>query len=605
MFRSVFRSLNLLSPVEKTKLGVLASVRASTNVLDLLGIALVGLLGSIALALPVELPILGKIEATNSNLLIVLLLITLLFSFKSVLGVVLAKRTYSSLASIESRLSGKLISTMLARNYDDLKEESVGEIEWATLRSTQIAFTVVLGKAIELVAEILLAAGILVLMLITDWRTALIVTLYFSLILLAFYLYTRHVLSNAGELYGESSVGFSDELKDVIRAFKEISVAEAMPFFTDRLSKMRQDVAVANSKNSYLAAIPRLIVETGLILGTLLFVGFHAYSASASTEWVNLGVFLFASLRMMSALLPIQRGISSLRYESGLATAAQKLLEKLTEMDFAPSVATKNPGTTARPVEALFETPSGLAVELTDVSFSYPNSQKHSISGVSLAIERGSTVALIGPSGAGKTTLLELMVGLREPNSGTVSIEGLRPVALRQASPGAIALVPQKPGLISGTIAENVALGVPRDLLDEDRVLEVLAQANLLDFVEMLPEGIHSPLDKHLDSLSGGQTQRLGLARSLYTRPKFLALDEPTSALDPETEDVVAQNLTNLQRSITIVMIAHRLSTVKTADVIFVVDEGKIVAKGSLAKLVASNPRVRSYVALLDVSDAG
>lgn len=605
MFRAVSRSWRLLSHTERFKLSLLAALRATTNVLDLLGITLVGLLGSIALAVPVSLPLLGQIQSSNSNLLVVLALITILFTSKSVFGVLLAKQTYSSLASIESRHSAKLLQKILSRNYDDLKEESAGEIEWATLRSTQIAFSVVLGKAMDLTAEIVLAIGILTLMLFTDWQIALMVTLYFCLILLAFFLYTRNVLIAAGSIYSNSSVGFSTELADVIRTFKEISVAQAMPFFTDRLAQKRKSVAIAYSKDSYLAAIPRLIVETGLILGALLFVGFHAYLETASAEWVNLGVFLFASLRMMSALLPIQRGLSSLRYESGLATSAQALLEKYSSDDSPMKNGAEKLSAMSRSRNKASEKDSGLAVEIRNISFSHPNSEQKSLSGISLSIQRGKTVALIGPSGAGKTTLLELMVGLREPDSGSILIEGQKPRLFRQTNPGKIALVPQKPGLVSGSIAENVALGVRRDLLDEERVLEVLRQANLLDFVSALPNGIHSELDKHLDSMSGGQTQRLGLARSLYTAPELLALDEPTSALDPETEDVVASNLANLRNTTTLVMIAHRLSTVKNADEIFVLNQGKIVASGNLAELMLESPLVRSYVSLLEVEEKG
>lgn len=599
MFRAISRSWKLLSVSEKGKLKFLTFLRVIANTLDLAGIALIGLLGSIALEIEISIPLLGPIATNNQSLVVVLLIIVLLFTSKSLLGVLLAKATYGALARIESQHSASLIREMLAADPDDLKEGSKGEIEWATLRSTQIAFTVVLGKAIELIAETCLALSILFLLVLTDWPSALIATVYFSSILLAFYLYTRHVLTSAGSAYGKSSVGFSDELSDIIHSFKEISVAQVMPYFTNRLSEMREDVSASNAKNAYLAAIPRLIVETGLILGALIFLGFHVVSSTGSADWAELGVFLFASLRMMSALLPIQRAISSLRYDNELASAAQSLIEKYalqTTFDRTP-----DPRQNSRfaPVDFSSVPSGGLGIAVDQVNFSYPNASVHSVRNVTLAIEPGMSVAFIGPSGAGKSTLLELIVGLREPDSGCVLIGGSSPRDFRNSNPGSIAIVPQKPGLVRGSIAENVALGVPRGLIDENRVHEVLVQANLHDFILAMPAGINSALDKHLDSLSGGQAQRLGLARSLYTRPRLLALDEPTSALDPETEHVVAQNLERLKHSTTTITVAHRLSTVKTADCVYVIDAGEIVARGSFEKLIAQNDRVRSYVAFL------
>jgi ATP-binding cassette subfamily C protein len=176
-----------------------------------------------------------------------------------------------------------------------------------------------------------------------------------------------------------------------------------------------------------------------------------------------------------------------------------------------------------------------LSVEVHGLSYRYPGSQSAALDEVSLRIPAGSFAAIIGPSGAGKTTLAELLIGLGSGDSGTVELDGFNPRALRLAAPGLVSYVPQKPGLVSGTIADNVALGIRREAIDRDRVRAVLEQAQLLGFVESLPEGIDTSVGKQSDAFSGGQVQRIGWARALYVAPRLLVLDEATSGLDAAT----------------------------------------------------------------------
>ncbi len=224
---------------------------------------------------------------------------------------------------------------------------------------------------------------------------------------------------------------------------------------------------------------------------------------------------------------------------------------------------------------------------------------------MSLTIEPGSFVALVGPSGAGKSTLAEVILGLALPTSGTVRIGGADPLALRAGSPGAVSYVPQRPGMVAGTIAENVALGIETDEIDRDRVHEVLRFAHLEDFVSSLPDGIDTSVGEQTDAFSGGQIQRIGLARALYVQPRLLVLDEATSALDAGTESVISESLQRLRGATTLVVIAHRLSTVQHADVVFVIEEGEIAASGDFPTVRRTVPMVADYVKLMSFDDAG
>jgi ATP-binding cassette subfamily C protein len=166
-----------------------------------------------------------------------------------------------------------------------------------------------------------------------------------------------------------------------------------------------------------------------------------------------------------------------------------------------------------------------------------------------------------------------------------------------------MAYVPQRPGLVSGTLVENIALGLPKDAIDYDRVASALQKARLEEFVSELPDGVHTRLGKNVDSLSGGQVQRLGLARALYTNPKLIVLDEATSALDAEAEASISENIRNIGDDTTVIVIAHRLSTVQRADVVHVIDNGELLASGTFKQLRKTVPMIQEYVRLMSFDE--
>jgi ATP-binding cassette, subfamily B, bacterial PglK len=236
-----------------------------------------------------------------------------------------------------------------------------------------------------------------------------------------------------------------------------------------------------------------------------------------------------------------------------------------------------------------------VGVELSDVGYAYPEKPDASIlSGITLSIEPGQMVAFIGPSGAGKTTLASLVLGLLAPTHGTVKINGSAPRDFVEANPGKISLVQQTTSLISGTIAENIALGYAPAEIDSDRLMSAINGSELAPWVQGLAEGLSTQVDT--GSMSGGQLQRIGLARALYTQPSLLVLDEPTSSLDADTESKVSASLSALRGQVTQIAIAHRLTTIEHADVVYLIENGKISASGSFAELRKSSPTVARQV---------
>ena len=302
----------------------------------------------------------------------------------------------------------------------------------------------------------------------------------------------------------------------------------------------------------------------------------------------------------MSSLLPIQSSSLILRYNTPSAKDAQATIREIKERD--PGIKKVN-----------LEEPSsfslsdfsgkGLTVNLVDVSFSYSDRETNDVAldSISMSVDAGSMVALIGASGAGKSTLVDIVLGLHSPTFGHVLCSGQSPEDLRSSFPGLISYVPQRPGLITGSVLQNIALGIKPEDVNESEVWEAINQAEIADYVRSLPGGVHSSLGENSDALSGGQMQRIGLARALYTKPRLLVLDEATSALDAETEAAISKTLEKLKKTTTIIVVAHRLSTVKMADVVHVLEGGKIIANGTLNHLMENVPLVKRFTDLMSL----
>jgi ABC-type multidrug transport system fused ATPase/permease subunit len=238
-------------------------------------------------------------------------------------------------------------------------------------------------------------------------------------------------------------------------------------------------------------------------------------------------------------------------------------------------------------------------IEVRDVSLTYSDATEPALINASLTVAAGQSIALVGSTGAGKSSLADVILGVMAPQSGSVLISGETPRAAISRWPGAISYVPQTVSLVYGSIRENVALGLPSDVIDDELAWEALERAHLAEFLRENREGLDTKIGERGFRLSGGQRQRLGLARALYTRPKLLVLDEATSALDAETEQSIIQTLAELEGEVTTVTVAHRLATVRQADVLLYMQDGLIVATGTFDEVRAQVPDFDRQAALL------
>ena len=229
-------------------------------------------------------------------------------------------------------------------------------------------------------------------------------------------------------------------------------------------------------------------------------------------------------------------------------------------------------------------------INLRNVEFFYSSEEPFRLQIPELIIESGETVAIVGKSGSGKSTLIDLILGMNSPTNGEISISGMNPNKAITTWPGAISFVPQRYQLFNGTLRDNLCLGFDKGQVDDDSVYEALAKAQLLDLIPELPLGLDEPLGENGLTLSGGQRQRICIARALLTKPEVLVLDEATSSLDNETEFEIMQVLNQLKGTLTLIIVAHRLSTIKNCNKILFMRNGKIESSGTFDELRLSNP---------------
>jgi ABC-type multidrug transport system fused ATPase/permease subunit len=283
-------------------------------------------------------------------------------------------------------------------------------------------------------------------------------------------------------------------------------------------------------------------------------------------------IFLAASTRIAPAVLRVQQGLLTIKRSAGTAHKTLKLINEL-ENTVLTSESVGLPSFTYEGFDG--------SVVMSDVSFSYPNTSQFTLNNINLRIDSGSSVAIVGPSGAGKTTLIDLLLGILEPESGILKISGLKPSETIKKWPGGISYVPQNVEVIAGSVKENVALGYPTDELADELVWRSLEAAQLKDIFYSEKDKLQTQVGENGSKISGGQRQRLGIARALLTNPKLLVLDEATSALDGQTESDISNAISMLSGRTTVIIVAHRLSTVRNADMVIYMDKGEILAKGT------------------------
>ena len=596
-------SWSLLTASEKTFFVIRVLARFALNALDVVAVGLMGVLGAMTATgisgqtlslFGFQLP-----SPTATNVVALVVSVAFLFILKGGLAILFARWTSIFLAGIEVKNSAKLTRYLFTGSLDRLKKYSRSEIQFLVNSSTNATFAGVLGAMTTLIIEGTLFLSIFVMFIAVDWTAALAIAAYFGVVIFVLQLSTSRRYLQSGRNMQLGAVRAGGSVLEMVDIYREMFVLSKQNFYLSRFVEARKLSSRTGVELQILKSVPRYITESGLIIGALLFVVWQLNRGSLSEALLALGIFLAGSMRIMVSLLPLQQVWNELRVMQNWVEAAQSIFVKLRDAPelFDTGIYSTNENRALNTPDVDAGTAPDVALE--NVTFVHQGKIEPTIKNLSMTVTGGSTVAIVGPSGAGKTTLVDLMLGLYEPLEGTVLINGLSPQDVRAQFPGSFAYVPQKPGLVSGSIADNIALGFVSGDIDEERVWESLRKAQLASLVEQLPDGIHSSLGAHSDALSGGQIQRLGLARALYSSPRLIVLDEATSALDAATEASITEAIANLGSETTVIVIAHRLSTIQKSDAVHVMDDGQIVASGTFSEVRKKVPMIEEYVKLM------
>jgi ABC-type bacteriocin/lantibiotic exporter with double-glycine peptidase domain len=599
------RALTFMTRREKLSFVAFLFFRAGVSILDLLGILGIGWLGSsLAFSLTGAEVEKNEIKLGSFNLPSIslealpfaIVVILCLFLFKAISSIALTSRLAHFLARVEARAGKAIVEAAFGNNLLVSGKRSKDEIIYAVQIGSPSAFGGLLNAVGAFVAEGFLFALILTSFVIVDPTSALIAVVYFGFIGFLIQFFLGRLMQRASNKTTVSTVEANTLISDLSDTIREASILGRREFFYEKIYDLRKIAAGGTATQVVIAGLPRYIVESALIAGIALFVLAQLSGGDITASAATIGIFLSGGLRLTASLLPLQASLLSIKLSTPPALRALDILEEIENSISSPA----HNKSEATPLE-----PGPVGLRLEHVDFKYLPSLPNVINDISLDVPAGSQVALIGVSGSGKSTLADLVLGLLDPTSGEIRMGGQKPSQLLAQFPGLVGYVPQNPGLVSGTITQNIALGIdPSDVIIS-RVEDAVRSANLTNFVDSLPLGLGTDIGVRKDELSGGQLQRIGLARALYTKPKLLVLDEATSALDAESENEINVALEAMRGSVTVIMIAHRLNTVQNSDIVFFMEEGAISARGTFQELVEANQKVRTLANLMAIKPKG
>jgi ABC-type multidrug transport system fused ATPase/permease subunit len=560
--------------------------------LDLLGIAVIGVIGAVAISgigaqqpgnrvsAVLDFLQLGEFSLQAQTGILGAIAAFLLIG-KTVISIIFMRKTLFFLSRRSAVLSSQLVAKLFAKSLTTLQSKSMNEMMYAVTGGVSLITVGVLGTAVSLISDIslllVMAAGLLV----VDAKVAISTFMVFGLVGFALYKIMHLKARDLGLKNSEISIKSNQLIYEALGSYRETIVRNRRDFYSREIGKTRSELSNILAEISFMPNISKYVMEVSVIVGSLAISAVQFIATDAVKAVAVMSVFLAASTRIAPAILRIQQGAITIKSNLGAATPTLELVELLKDTKPVESVS-----------DVVLTQHDGFRphVQVSGVTFSYPGSKSETLSEVSFEILPGEVVAIVGPSGAGKTTLVDVILGVLEPDIGRVSISGLKPSDCVSRFPGAIAYVPQDVIISHGSIRENVGMGYPLAGASDSLVDDALEIAQLSEYVKGLERGLETQVGDRGTRISGGQRQRLGIARAMFTKPMMLVLDEATSSLDGETEADLSDAVMKMKGQVTVILIAHRLSTVRNSDKVLYLENGQIVKIGTFDEVRQSVP---------------
>ena len=576
-------AVRILHPADQKKIFLVALLQTFLGLMDLLGIAAIGILGALAVnGVSSRQPgnrvseILELLQLENltfqSQVAIIGIAAAAFLIGRTLISVYFVRKTLTFLSYRSAAVSSKIISNLLSQSILQIQSRSTQQTLFAVTEGVSALTVGVLSPSIIMVSDIAMLLVIVCGLFVVDPSMALGTCALFGFIGVSLYRLLQVRARFLGEKNSRLVIEGNQKILEVLESYRELMVKNRRDFYARQIGKIRLETAATQAEIFFMPNISKYVIEVSVIFGALVISAVQFLTKDAVNAVSTLSVFLAAGTRIAPAAMRIQQSALQIRGSRGAAAPTLELIKYL-----EAHIQVQAP-------EREFELEHygfNAEIQLKNVSFTYPNQNQPTIRNVSFVCPKGSSVAIVGPSGAGKTTLIDLILGVLTPSSGSIEISEMFPTDCIVKWPGSIAYVPQDILIANGTIRSNVALGYPMEVATDDFVWKALETAKFRETAEHLDGKLDANVGERGSRLSGGQRQRLGIARALFSNPKLLVLDEATSALDGQTEADIAHAINSLKGEVTILMIAHRLSTVRNADLVLYIDKGEVLAQGS------------------------
>lgn len=470
------------------------------------------------------------------------------------------------------KISGMLFKEYLTKPYTFHLQRNTAELLRNINGEVSNVYQGIIVSSFQLMTEFLVITCILILLIIMAPVATLVASVLLGGSVILFFAFLRKKISNLGKEQQRVGATTIKWVNQGLGASKEVKVSGKENFFITSFTGQSQVRANNSRYMKMLELIPRLFIETMLVFIILITMLIIVFQGTGMSELIaTMALFAMAAFRLMPSITRIVSLITTIRYnQPALSVVYEDLF-----MNKDKQTKTKNRKASEKINR---DEKYKHAITLDNVSFRYPDQKEFSLKNISLTVPIGQSAAFIGESGAGKTTLVDLMLGLFEPEKGSVYIDGKPLQDQKEVWQQKIGYIPQSIFLSDDSIWSNVAFGIEPDKVDNDEVWRALEQAQLKEFVKALPEQLDTLVGERGVRISGGQRQRIGVARALYHNPEILFMDEATSALDNETEKEMMKAIDGLKGEKTLIIIAHRLSTIENCDIVFEMHNGQLVS---------------------------
>ena len=574
----VLRQLNVvLDRQVKMRLIVAAAVSTVIALLDTIAIALVLPLMDLATGSEAESGTTALVSdllgdpAPRTLALVLTTVVVGLFILKDLTAIAYSWWFAGFKAFNQVRLSSQLLQNFLTMPYTQVAGRSSSEMIRTMSDAVAQVFGSVVFGVMAMLSNTASIAAILLALFISAPGPALAVTVYFGIAALVYLKVIKPKASAAGVEASQAAEGAWRTAFAALGGIKELMLRGTQEHFVDAYRSESMRGARATRLRELLGGLPRYLLEILFILGVglVLFTNMLTAGSAATPDAVGLlALFVAAGFRVLPSVTGLLGNVASYKYGAGFLAIvhaevlAARKIESATELRGSPLVFSDE-------------------LRVDHVSFRYPGATEDALRAVSVIVQRGSSVALVGGSGAGKTTLVDIILGLHDPRDGRVTVDGVDIAGRKRRWQANVGYVPQDVYLLDASLAENVAFDQDSSAIDAGELAHAIVQAQLEGMVSGLPSGVDTPIGEKGSRLSGGQRQRIGIARALYRRPALLVLDEATSALDNETESRINDTIRDLHGEITLVVVAHRLSTVRHVDQIVFMKDGRVESTGT------------------------